>query len=185
MIGYLNGIVKSIRGDSLILDVNGVGYRISTRGNFSIGDSAEFFIHTQVSSDSIRLFGFSTEDEFDLFEILISVSGIGAKTAQNILASISFDELSRAVHEKDSAAISRLPGIGKKSAERLILELQDKLPRSISNSNIDVRNRIEASEALQSLGYSQTEIDQVFKDAPANSSTENLIKLALQKLNRF
>lgn len=183
MIGYLKGNVKSVRGEYLILDVSGVGYRVFTRDRFSVDSETEFFIHTQVSNDAIRLFGFSTESQLDLFEVLITVTGIGAKTAQNILASISLDELSRAVHEKDSATISRLPGIGKKSAERLILELQDKLPKS--TSNLDSRSRADASEALLSLGYSQTEIDSVFKDAPANSSVEELVKLALKTLNRF
>ena len=189
MIGYLNGIIKKIRDENILLDVHGIGYRVfvnrSEIQNLHENEPAEFFIHTHVSSDSIRLFGFRDESELDLFEVLIAISGIGVKTAMNILATLSLQELSIAVYEKNPAMISKIPGVGKKSAERLIIELAGKIPQSVSNSNLDARSKNEAMQALEALGYSQQEILTVFQDAPANSTTESLIKLALKQLSKF
>ncbi|MCR5834069.1 MAG: Holliday junction branch migration protein RuvA [Selenomonadaceae bacterium] len=197
MIGYLSGKVKFLYEDSCILDVNGVGYKVfvdaQTRYNLAEEAAAEFFIHTAVREDAITLFGIANRAAFDLFELLLNVSGIGAKSALAIVSKISATEFARAVTLQDVKTLTRLPGIGKKSAERILLELKDKIkplaenlpeenfqPAQIPTNAID-----EAEDALSALGYTTAEISTVLQNAPKNSSTEQLIKFALKELNRF
>ena len=199
MIGYLNGKVKFFSGEDCILDVNGVGYRISvdaaTRQDLKIGANVELFIHTSVREDAITLYGFKSQSAFELFETLLTVNGIGAKSALGIVSKISASDFAVAVANQDLPTLIKLPGIGKKSAQRLLLELKDKVgdfaeistsaaedfqPVQISSNSAD-----EATEALSALGYTSAEISAVFKRAPKNYSTEQLIKFALKELNRF
>ena len=197
MIGYLSGKVKFLFDDSCILDVNGVGYRIfidaQTRQSLAVNSPAEFFIHTAVREDAINLFGMANRSAFELFELLLTVSGIGAKSALAIVSKISAADFARAVALQDWKTLTRLPGVGKKSAERILLELKDKVkplaenfsaedfqPAQLQSDAID-----EATEALSALGYTQEEISAAFQKAPKNSTTEQLIKLALKELNRF
>ena len=194
MIGYLSGKIKFIFGEEIILDVGGVGYRISVNpAGLEIGAAAEFFIHTAVREDAINLYGFKTREAFELFENLLTVSGIGAKSALAIVSKISVAEFAAAVASQDLNALTKLPGVGKKSAQRILLELKDKFknlklenvaqdfsPVQIKSSALD-----EATEALSALGYTSAEISTVLKRAPKNSSTEQLIKFALKELNRF
>ena len=188
MIGYLSGKVKFLFEDSFILNVNGVGYLIYVSNrildNLNIDDDAEFYIHTVVREDSITLYGFKNQNDYKLFTHLITVSGIGAKTALNIMSKITAQELARAIYQKNMKILTNLPGVGKKSAERLILELKDKLDietRGTSDSNIS--NIGEATEALLALGYTNAEIADVFKDVKSSMSTEELIKFALKKFS--
>ena len=191
MIGYLNGTVKFLFGDSCILDVHGVGYKVSvdaaTRQNLTVGDAAEFFVHTAVRQDAIILFGFGDAATLELFELLLTVSGIGAKTAQGVVSKISASELARAVATQDIKTLTRLPGLGKKSAERILLELKNKVRCQVSavSAQANSTTRDEAAEALDALGYTQAEISAVFDKAPSDASTEQLIKFALRELNRF
>ena len=186
MIGYLSGKVKFLFDDVCILDVNGVGYRIfidaQTRQSLTVDTPAEFFIHTAVREDSINLFGMTNRAAFELFEMLLTVSGIGAKSALAIVSKISANDFAKAVALQDLKALTRLPGVGKKSAERILLELKDKefQPVQIQSTAID-----DATDALSALGYTQEEISSVLQKAPTNSTTEQLIKLALKQLNRF
>ena len=194
MIGYLSGKIKFIFGEEIILDVGGVGYRIAVNpAGLEIGKAAEFFIHTAVREDAINLYGFKTREAFELFENLLTVSGIGAKSALAIVSKISVAEFAAAVASQDLNALTKLPGVGKKSAQRILLELKDKFknlklenvaqdfsPVQIKSSALD-----EATEALSALGYTSAEISTVLKRAPKNSSTEQLIKFALKELNRF
>ena len=198
MIGYLNGVVKFVFEDNCIVDVHGVGYRVyidsRTREGLSKGQELELFIHTAVREDSITLYGFRSQTDYDIFAQLITVSGIGARTALNILAKMSSKDLAMAIWQKNITALTNLPGIGKKSAQRLILELKDK----ISTDNMiddeadewthsdDKGSPIEeASEALSALGYTTSEIAEVFTKAKRSMSTEELVKFALKELNRF
>lgn len=190
MIGYLNGTVKFFSGEDCILDVNGVGYRISvdsaTRQNLKIGKSAELFIHTAVRDDAINLYGFQNQSAFELFEMLLTVSGIGAKSALGIVAKISAEEFAKIIAEQNLNALTNLPGIGKKSAQRILLELKDKLKGlKISQATSPTNFVEEATEALEAFGYTQAEISAVLNKAPQNSTTEQLIKFALKELNRF
>ena len=194
MIGYLSGKIKFIFGEEIILDVGGVGYRIAVNpAGLEIGKAAEFFIHTAVREDAINLYGFKTREAFELFENLLTVSGIGAKSALAIVSKISVAEFAAAVASQDLNALTKLPGVGKKSAQRILLELKDKFknlklenvaqdfsPVQIKSSALE-----EATEALSALGYTSAEISTVLKRAPKNSSTEQLIKFALKELNRF
>lgn len=195
MIGYLSGTVKNFFGDGCILDVHGVGYKIfldaNAKQNLTVGEAAEFFIHTAVREDAITLFGFRDAATLEFFELLLTVSGVGAKTAQGVVSKISASEFARAVTMQDAKTLTRLPGLGKKSAERILLELKDKIkplaenvsdaqPAAIQSSSFD-----EAATALDALGYTQAEISAAFAQAPPNSTTEQLIKFALRRLNQF
>ena len=193
MIGYLSGKIKFLSEDNCILDVGGVGYKIfvASQQDLKIGEPAEFFIHTAVREDAINLYGFKNKSAFELFENLLTVTGIGAKSALAIVSKISANDFISAVARQDLLTLQKLPGVGKKSAQRILLELKDKIkplanseddfqPAQISTSSFD-----EATDALEALGYTLDEISDVFKRAPKNSSTEQLIKFALKELNRF
>ena len=195
MIGYLSGKVKFLFGESCILNVGGVGYNVTvdeqTRHELAIDAAAEFFIHTAVKEDAINLYGFKNRETFELFEMLLTVSGIGAKSALSIVSKISAADFAATVIRQDLKTLTRLPGVGKKSAERILLELKDKvksLSKGINNLQqpvIKLTVQDEATEALEALGYTATEISEVFAQAPANATTEQLIKFALKELNRF
>lgn len=187
MIGFLSGRVKFIFGDEIILDVNGVGYRIFVSGGFEVGAAAELFIHTAVSENAIALYGFKNRAAFELFENLLTVTGLGTKTAAAIVSKISPEEFAAAVEAQDLKTLTKLPGVGKKSAQRILLELQGKLspapefqPALEKSTALD-----EATDALSALGYTPAEISAALRRAPKNSSTEQLIKFALRDLNRF
>ena len=197
MIGYLSGNVKFLFDDSCILDVNGVGYKIfvdsQSRQALTLNAAAEFFIHTAVREDAITLFGMANRAAFELFEMLLTVSGVGAKSALAIVSKISAADFARAVTLQDVKTLTRLPGVGKKSAERILLELKDKVKPLAENfsskdfqpAQIQSTAQDDAAEALSALGYTSAEISAAFKRAPKNSSTEQLIKFALKELNRF
>ncbi|MBO4401491.1 MAG: Holliday junction branch migration protein RuvA [Selenomonadaceae bacterium] len=188
MIGYLSGTVKFNFGGEIILDVQGVGYRIFAAGEFETGAAAELFIHTAVSENAINLYGFRERAEFELFENLLTVTGLGTKTAAAIVAKISPAEFAAAVANQDLAALTKLPGVGKKSAQRILLELQGKLSVAQEFAPVQIRksNALdEAAEALSALGYTDAEISTALKRAPKNLTTEQLIKFALKELNRF
>ena len=197
MIGYLSGKIKFLSESDCILDVGGVGYKISvdarTRQDLKVGESAEFFIHTAVREDAINLYGFKNQSTFELFENLLTVNGVGAKSALGIVSKISAADFSTAIARQDLNTLTKLPGVGKKSAQRILLELKEKIkpfneetdtgefqPAQISSTAFD-----EATDALSALGYTQSEILSAFKKAPKNSTTEQLIKIALKELNRF
>lgn len=198
MIGYLSGKIKFLSENDCILDVGGVGYKISvdsaTRENLKIGEPAEFFIHTAVREDAINLYGFKNQSTFELFENLLTVNGVGAKSALGIVSKISAKDFSAAVARQDLNALTKLPGVGKKSAQRILLELKEKIkfstenfsdaeefqPAQTSSTAFD-----EATDALSALGYTSAEISAAFKKVPKNSTTEQIIKIALKELNRF
>lgn len=197
MIGYLSGKVKFLFDDSCILDVGGVGYRIfidaQTQRTLTIDAAAELFIHTAVREDAINLFGMANRASFELFELLLTVSGIGAKSALAVVSKIHAADFARAVELQDIKTLTRLPGIGKKSAERILLELKGKVrplaqifsAGEFQPAQIQSTAQDDATEALEALGYTQAEISVAFSQAPANSSTEQLIKFALKELNRL
>ena len=197
MIAYLRGEVKFLFDDACIIDVHGVGYKVfvdaGTRQHLNIDTDAELFIHTSVREDAINLFGFKSRSAFELFELLLTVSGIGAKSALAVVSKISARDFARAVALQDLKTLTRLPGIGRKSAERILLELKDKVQSLAENfpaeeiqpAQIQSGAQDDAAEALEALGYTASEISAAFNKAPKNSSTEQLIKFALKELNRF
>ncbi|MDY6294778.1 MAG: Holliday junction branch migration protein RuvA, partial [Schwartzia succinivorans] len=131
MIGFLRGRVAHLLADCCLLDVGGVGYRVyiasATRSRLHMGEEATLFTHLSVREDALTLYGFYSQEEYDIFQQLISVSGIGPKVALGILSAISVDKLCAAIHGQQLTVLTKLPGIGKKSAQRLILELKDKI----------------------------------------------------------
>ena len=165
MIGFLRGKVVQLLADYCLLDVGGVGYRVfiptSTRSRLKTGEDAMLYTHLSVREDAMTLYGFESQEEYQGFQMLISVSGIGPKVALGILSSITVGKLFQAIHGQQLAVLTKLPGVGKKSAQRLILELKDKAAEldggegefeapaeEIGDSLSD------AAAALSSLGYS-------------------------------
>ena len=199
MIGFLRGQVAALKADYCLLDVNGVGYRVfvagSTRNKLRLKEETQLFTYMNVYQDGITLYGFASEEEYDIFQLLIGVSGIGPKVALGILSSITVDGLCKAIQNKQATVLTKLPGIGKKSAERLILELKDKVGFATSDAeeilSLDMEGPVgddiisEAQAALMALGYSQAEIAPVLKKATKCKTTEEIIKLALKQLNKF
>ncbi len=198
MIGFLRGQVAALKTDYCLLDVNGVGYRVfvagSTRNKLRLKEEARLFTYMNVYQDGITLYGFASEEEYDIFQLLIGVSGIGPKVALGILSAITVESLCKAIQNKQATVLTKLPGIGKKSAERLILELKDKVGFAAGDEEVltlEMEGPLgddmisEAQAALAALGYSQAEIAPVLKKATKCKTTEEVIKLALKQLNRF
>lgn len=193
MIGFLNGKIISAKPTRLLLDVNGVGYAvnisINTFENVNEKDSASLFIHTNVKEDSITLYGFYTEAEKEMFELLISVNGIGPKLAISILSGIRVDDLKSAILAGDVSRIIAVPGIGRKTAERLVLELKNKVDQVIEEGEKEIPFNIkrEAVSALTTLGYNYKIAENAVRDILSKDgsiSIEELIKKTLANLNR-
>jgi len=197
MIGFLRGKLVSKAPPLLVLDVQGVGYEIeapmTTFYNLpTLGETAHLHTHLVVREDAHILFGFSTEADRVMFRTLIKVNGVGPKLALTILSGQSVDEFHRCIHDNDTAALIRLPGVGKKTAERLIIEMRDKLPTldtsTNDNSNVEQGSGIsrssakqEAISALCALGYKAQEASKMVQDiAQEDKSCEDIIRLALQ-----
>ena len=198
MIGFLRGKVAMIRPDYCLLDVHGVGYRVfishETAKNLQLGREIQLYTHMSVREDAIQLYGFYTDDEYALFQRLIGVSGIGPKVAMSILSSITAKDLCVAIQAKQVSRLTKLPGIGKKSAERLILELKDKVrvTDDVENDELELTSETgpdgsifaEAEEALNSLGYTSAEVAPVLQKARKCQTTEEVIRFALKQLSR-
>ena len=192
MIGFIKGTLISAKPTQILVDVNGVGYlcniSINTFEKISNLKSVSLFIHTHVKEDSITLFGFFTESEKLMFELLISVSGIGPKIALSILSGIQINDLKNAILYADSSRISAVPGIGKKTAERLILELKNKVDQvnEEGGAEIPFSTKNEAVMALSTLGYNNKLAEKIVRDillSEPNVPLEELIKKALSFLN--
>ena len=185
MIGFLRGSVAHIAVDHCLLDVHDIGYRIfisrQTGAHIALGEE-------------VLLYGFFSQEEYDLFQHLIGISGIGPKVAQSILSEVTPHDFYRLIERQDVKGITKLPGIGKKTAERIVLELKDKFSAytDIDTNNADAVVRstsdsmiAEAIEALTNLGFQQNEIQNVFQRKTDYQSTEELIRYALSELQRF
>lgn len=193
MIGYLKGKIISSKPTQLLLEVNGVGYSIgisiNTFEKVVDKDEISLFIHTHVKEDSLSLYGFFSEPEKDMFELLISISGIGPKIALGLLSGISVESLKEAIEEGNISRIVAVPGIGRKTAERLILELRSKVDNitlaDTDKTNTSIKN--EAISALTTLGYNIKIAEKAVRDLLIEDSDlalEDLIKKSLANLNR-
>jgi len=187
MIGWLSGIVRHIDPAGLaLIDASGVGYEVhapmQTLCQLSIGESAELFIHTHVREDQITLFAFGGTKERTLFRQLIGVSGIGARMGLNILSGMSHQDLLNAVEAADTAAISRIPGIGKKTAQRLILELKGKLVDEASAVPAAPSIASDVRSALLNLGYKPAQTDRALEAIDAEQDFESAFKAALKAM---
>jgi len=199
MIGFLIGKIHAKQPPLLQLDVQGVGYNIEApMSTFSalgaVGESATVLIHMVVREDAMLLFGFASDLEKKLFKELIKVNGIGAKMGITILSAMSVAEFVGYVDVADVVAITKIPGVGKKTAERLVIEMRDKLKNwseehslHANKSSYSVATRIEkkdnslAKQALVSLGYKPAQVENMLEDIPKELSLEDTIKHALQK----
>lgn len=200
MISYIRGELADIEEDKVTVDVGGVGFGIYMPGRAAallapIGTEVKLHTYMNVKEDAMQLYGFLTKDDLMVFKLLIGVNGIGPKAGLNILSSLSPDDLRFAVAANDVKAIMTAPGIGKKTAEKLILELKDKLKledvleHSLAESeagSVPASNQIqsEAVQALAALGYGSTEALQAVKRAgqEEGDDVETLLKKALKNL---
>lgn len=194
MIALLQGEIAYKSIDHIILDVNGVGYRllIPLSSYYSLPEEGQtrLFVHTHVRDDAILLFGFLTAAEKEMFSILISVSGVGPKVAINILSHIPAAELTTAIASGDIKRLSSLPGIGKKTAERLVLELKDKVPQVAASTIVDGQSPTaprrdsldDLISALVNLGYKENLAKKAVEslDLSPDVSFENALKSALK-----
>lgn len=192
MIGFLTGKIISSKPTQIILDVNGVGYlvniSITTFEKISEKETVSIFIYTNVKEDSITLFGFFTQSEKEMFELLISISGIGPKVSLGILSGIAVDDLKDAIANGNVSRLIAIPGIGRKTAERVVLELRNKVDAIKADGSIKITSaKDEAISALATLGYQRQLAEKVVRDLlseNANYSLEELIRKALAGLNK-
>ncbi len=188
MIGRLRGEIAEKSLDRVLIDVGGVGYEITlTPATVAtlpgVGQPAVLHTHLHVREDAMALFGFATGDERDIFKVLIGVAGVGPKLAMAVLATLDPDELRHVVVAEDAAALTAVPGIGQRSAQKLILELRPKL--DLPDSPLQASTAVaEVREALEGLGYQSAEIRDVLRDLPQDGSVEDSLRLALQELGR-
>ncbi len=195
MIAHIKGTLETKAADYVVIDVGGLGYKvyISATGMEklgNIGDKVKVYTYYRVREDDISIFGFNTNEELRMFELILSVSGVGAKTAQTIVALTNPSEFAIAIISDDISYLTQIPGIGAKSAQRIILELKDKMKKEKSitqTKNTKVKEAIvdsnkveEAISALQVLGYNKKEIEKAFmKLDKKDLSTEDLIRKGL------
>ena len=201
MIGYIKGTIAEITPDRLVLENGGIGYEIFVPSSIldsgaRQGQELKVYTHLHVREDALQLFGFRSRDELQVYRLLLGISGIGPKAAIGILSAMSVDTLRFAVLSDDAAAIAKAPGIGKKTAQKLILELKDKFSleeafekklAANQQSAAEQINEDAASEAVQALvalGYSGTEALQAVKkvEGAADMDTEAVLKAALKFL---
>lgn len=199
MFAYIKGVLVERGNGYIIVEANGIGYKIfmSNIGAYALGDEGSIIkVHTHyhVREDDISLYGFATKEELKMFELLISVSGVGAKSAISMLSSISPSDFALAIISNNVNSLKKVPGIGAKTAQRIILELQDKLKNE--NMVIENENEIisvvkitpemeEAFSALQILGYSRRDIEKAFEGSDTSEmKLEEIIKLGLKLLSK-
>lgn len=198
MIGFLRGVLIAKKPPSLLLDVRGVGYEIDAPmstfyGLPEVGAEVTLYTHLSIREDAHSLFGFISESDRALFRTLIKVNGVGAKLALAILSGLSAEEFHRCVEYQDTARLVRLPGVGKKTAERLIIELRDRLP-GIDRVTLPGAGTLsmpeaspvdDAQSALVSLGFKPQDAALLVKKIAAEGKTsEEIIRLALQSVAR-
>jgi Holliday junction DNA helicase RuvA len=198
MIGRLRGVIIEKQPPELVVDVQGVGYELSapmsTFFNLpAVNDEVTLFTHMVVREDAQLLYGFATERERLLFRSLLKVNGVGAKLALTILSGSDVDTFARSVQDGDTASLTRLPGVGKKTAERLIVEMRDRLKEvssamGLQDIVVDSASapaggaKNEAVEALMALGYKPAEADKMLRSFDIDGmSTEQIIRQALQR----
>ncbi|MBW7953207.1 Holliday junction branch migration protein RuvA [Candidatus Dojkabacteria bacterium] len=185
MIGYLQGVIIDIMHDSIIIGTNGVGYRVDTKASkLSINEEISLYIHTHVREQELKLFGFATKQELGLFEMLITVSGVGPKLAMALVSSLGYDEIVSAIIEGQPKLL-KSPGIGQKTAERIIIDLKSKLKQSAHQGVLNGRKTAnpaqdEVHDALIGLGFSETEISKALESIDPQLDAGNLIKEALK-----
>lgn len=192
MIGRIQGILLQKNPPQLLVDCHGVGYEIdvpmSTFYNLpALGEKVTLFTHLAIREDAHVLYGFGSLDERALFRQLIRISGVGARTALALLSGLSVSDMSQAVALQDASRLTSIPGIGKKTAERLLLELKGKLETgalSAISSSVQNDAMADIQNALLALGYSEKETILAIKQVPNDCSVSDGIKMALKALSK-
>ncbi|XZM26504.1 Holliday junction branch migration protein RuvA [Clostridium perfringens] len=201
MYEYIRGQFQGISKDYVVIELNNIGYKIFTSGNTmsnmpKVGDEVLLYLEQSVREDFIGLYGFTTREELEMFKLLLSINGVGAKAALSLLSISTVNNLKYAIMMGDEKHITRAPGIGKKTAQRIILELKDKLkPDELTseegqliegiNDNSDYSFNInETLSALMALGYTEKEAQKALEKVDKTLSIENMIKESLKLLMR-
>ncbi len=201
MIAYVKGILEEYTEDGIVVEAGGVGYGIMIPASMmaelpSPGEEVKIFTYYQVTEDAEKLYGFRSREEKQMFQQLIKVNGIGPKSAMSILSAVSMEEIRMAVVTGDVKTLSRAPGLGKKTAEKLILELKDKFSAADLVSSLESSSSApavvtdaytEAVEALVALGYSSAEALKAVRsvDGQEGMSVDEILQAAFQKLAMF
>ena len=197
MIGFLRGVLACRKEDRVLLDVHGVGYEVytSARTQEQLANEKEItlYTHLQVREDAMTLYGFLSEEDLSMFRLLISVNGIGPKVALSVFDVFSSNDLKFAILSGDTKSISKAPGIGPKTAQRMVMELKDRVSlnqafeerlQDSASDSAGTQSADEAVEGLIALGYSATEAFRAVQRAKTNepATAEELIKAALKQL---
>ncbi|MGL4453377.1 MAG: Holliday junction branch migration protein RuvA [Sarcina sp.] len=202
MYEYIKGEFRGLNKDYIILENGGIGYKVFTSGNTiatmpKVSEEVKLYIEQIVRQDFIGLYGFMTKEELSMFNLLLSINGVGAKAALSLLSISTVLNLKYAIIVGDEKHITRAPGIGKKTAQRIILELKDKLKKEDKTMSVDTEGmdismleaiagnearQEEAMEALMALGYTDKEAKKVLEKVDITESIENIIKESLKLL---
>ena len=191
MIGFLKGTIELQEDPYLFVNVNGVGYKVTASKDLlaqssKIGDAIKLFTYTHVREDILELYGFSTRENLKLFELLISVSGVGPKTALGVFSIGSAEQILNAIAKGDVSFFTSVPRLGKKNAQKIIIELKNKVGSvvELDLSGEDVKEQEEVLEVLKTLGFSGKEAISAIKSIKKDASTEEKIRLALKYLGK-
>ena len=185
MIGSIKGKIILKTEKFILVEANGVGYKVNVSPEILTKTQKEeeeifLFIHTHVREDALDLYGFLDQKELEFFEMLLNVSGIGPRSALAILGITTIETLRKAINTGDTSYLTKISGIGRKTAEKIVIELRDKVGEELSGSSLQVE--LDALEALKSLGYSQTEAREALKKVSTELETNKKIREALKIL---
>lgn len=195
MIAWLEGVLLEKQPPTLVLNVGGVGYELEVPASTfaelpAINETISLHIHMVVREDAQLLFAFTTAQQRDLFRSLIRVNGVGPKVGLAVLSTMSIQELLQSMTDEDYLPLTRVPGIGKKTAQRLLVEMKDRLPKEFSDVSLQVggsrsgsSERQDAISALISLGYKDRDASRIIRALPEELSSEDLIRQALRHLS--
>lgn len=189
MIAKLKGKIEYLKDNYAVVDVNSVGYKVYlaayTFGKIAGQGEIDLFVHTHVKEDAIDLYGFLTMEELEMFELLISITGVGPKSGLGILTVAPPKTIRTAILNEDSSILTKVSGVGKKTAERIILELKNKIADMPESDKAGAVSDSDAIEALVSMGYSVTEARDSLKDVPKDvEDIGQRVKLALRSLGK-
>ena len=189
MIGRLRGTLAGLRATGVVLDVGGVGYEVVVAPRTvadlpSLGEEVVLHTHLVVREDAMLLHGFGSESERDLFRILLGASGIGPKVAMATLGALQVDELRRAIAAEDVDTLTLVPGIGKRGAQKMVLELKPKITAVEAESVVGASTVAQVREALEGLGYQAAEIREVMADIETDAPVGEQLRQALRSLGR-
>ena len=202
MLAHLKGTVEAIYDDRVVIDVGGMGYNVfmpysSIEALPAINSEVKIYTYLSVREDAMWLYGFNTRDDLDLYKLLITVNGVGPKAALQLMSFLSSDDLKFAILSSDSKTISKAPGVGPKTAQRVIIDLKDKIDlldtfeSKITASHVNTSNlsdsKTEAVEALVALGYSQKDAYAAVKNSEMDddAKVEDILKAALRNISRL